>query len=73
MILDMHEVEIKVGSDVLVHQEEETRKAVVVELFPDAPTINEEGSWVVEFSRKYQPSLPSIRHVIRDDLKELFG
>lgn len=46
MIVDINKKEIKVGSNILVHQDEEVRKAVVVDLFPDEPTTNEKGFWV---------------------------
>jgi len=46
MILDINKKEINVGSEVIVHQEEGDRKSIVVELFPENPTVNKEGFWV---------------------------
>lgn len=46
MVVDKNGVEIVAGQRVLVHQEEETREAVVLKPFPDAPTKNQEGHWV---------------------------
>jgi len=46
MVVDKNGVEIKPNQNVLVHQDEGTRKAVVVEPFPDNPTVNAPGHWV---------------------------
>lgn len=45
-VKDMNGVEIKPSCLVFVHQEEETRKGVVIEVFPDRPTGNGAGFWV---------------------------
>ena len=46
MVVDKNGIEIKSGQNVLVHQDEETRMAVVVAPFPDSPTVNAPGHWV---------------------------
>lgn len=46
MVIDRNGVEIKTGQVVLVHQDGRTRRAVVVEPFPDNPTVNAPGHWV---------------------------
>lgn len=45
-VVDKNGVELKAGQKVLVHQLEETREAIVIEPFPDNPTVNEVGHWV---------------------------
>lgn len=45
VVVDKNGVELKAGQKVLVHQPEETREAIVIETFPDNPTI-ELGHWV---------------------------
>ena len=46
MVIDINGVEIKQGQIVLIHHEDVIRKAVVVEVFPDNPTVKEKGFWV---------------------------
>lgn len=46
VVLDMNNNPVLVGCDVLVHQDEETTIAKVIELFPDNPTKNKPGHWV---------------------------
>ena len=46
IVRDRNDVEIKAGQRVLVHQDEGTRKAIVIKPFPDNPTVNEQGYWV---------------------------
>ena len=46
MVVDMNGIEIKAGQCVKVHQDEGTRRAIVVKPFPDDPTVNEPGHWV---------------------------
>ncbi len=46
MVIDINGVQIIPGQTVLVHQEEETREALVDDVFPDQPTTNEPGFWV---------------------------
>ena len=45
-VVDMNGAAIRAGQAVLVHQDEETRSAIVVEPLPDRPTINATGYWV---------------------------
>jgi hypothetical protein len=45
--LDMFTLnEIKKGQDVWIHQEDCSRKAKVVDVFLDNPTLSQEGFWV---------------------------
>jgi hypothetical protein len=45
--LDMFTLnEIKKGHDVWIHQEDGSRKAKVVDVFLDRPTLNQKGFWV---------------------------
>lgn len=46
MVVDKNGVEIKPGQNVLVHNDEGTRIAVVVQPFASHPTINAPGHWV---------------------------
>ena len=46
MVTDMNGVEIVKGQTVLVHQEEEIRRAKVIEPLLDSPTVNYPGYWV---------------------------
>ena len=46
VVVDMNNVEICKGAEVIVHQEEGPRKAMVVEPFPENPTVNRPGWWV---------------------------
>jgi len=46
LVTDINGIEIKRGQVVLIHQEDKTRKAVVVEVFMDNPTVKEKGFWV---------------------------
>jgi hypothetical protein len=45
-VVDMKGREIIKGCEVLVHQDEEITKAIVIQIFPDSPTVNENGYWV---------------------------
>ena len=46
MVTDMNGVEIKKGCAVIIHQDDGTRTALVVQLFDDCPTVNQAGWWV---------------------------
>lgn len=46
MVVNKNGIEIKPGQTVLVHQDDNTHKAVVIEPFPDNPTVNAPGHWV---------------------------
>ena len=46
IVKDINGVEIKPGCLVLIHQMQETKKAVVVEVFPDNPTDSDFGYWI---------------------------
>ena len=46
MVQDLNGVEIIPGQSVIVHQEEGTRDAMVIEVFPDNPTVKQPGFWV---------------------------
>lgn len=60
MVVDKNGLEIKPGQIVLVHQDEETRKAIVVKIFPDNPTVNFPGHWVDVIINDFGPEgIPS--------------
>ena len=67
MVVDKTGVEIIPGQQVLVHQEEGTRRAVVVKPFPDSPTVNAPGHWVdVNIDNAGPEGMPSyILEVVR--------
>ncbi|MBK9497309.1 MAG: hypothetical protein IPO08_22875 [Xanthomonadales bacterium] len=46
MVTGLNGFELVKGQTVRVHQEEGTRVAQVVDVFPDRPTVNEPGHWV---------------------------
>lgn len=46
MVVDKNGVELKPGQNVLVHNDEGTREAVVVKPFANNPTVNAPGHWV---------------------------
>ena len=46
MVVDRNGVEIKPGQNVLVHNDEGTREAIVVQLFRTHQTLNSPGHWV---------------------------
>ena len=45
-VLDMNGVVIQVGCKALVHQDEGISTCTVYDVFPDYPTVNQEGYWV---------------------------
>lgn len=60
MVVDRHGVELRAGQRVLVIQDEETRSAVVVQPFPDQPTVNKPGHWVdVNIENRGPEGMPS--------------
>ena len=67
MVVDKNGVEIIPGQQVLVHQEEGTRRAVVVKPFLDSPTVNAPGHWVdVNIDNAGPEGMPSyILEVVR--------
>lgn len=59
-VVDRNGIEVKVGQRVLVHQDEGTREAVVVEPFLDSPTVNQPGHWVdVNIDNQGAEGIPS--------------
>lgn len=59
-VVDRNGVELRVNQRVLVHQEEGTRTAVVVELFPNNPTVMQPGHWVdVNIDHQGAEGIPS--------------
>jgi hypothetical protein len=46
VVVDKNGIEIKPGQNVLVHNDEGTRSAVVVQPFPENQTVNAAGHWV---------------------------
>jgi len=68
MVTDKNGVAIVSGQTVFVHQEEETRKAKVVEPFPDSPTVNAPGWWVdINFGDGIQGMMSYIIEVDTDE------
>ena len=66
MVFDKNGVEIKSGQHVLVHNDDQVRKAIVVEPFPDNPTVNAPGNWVdVNINNAGPEGMPSY---VLDDL-----
>lgn len=59
MVVDKNGVDLVAGQNVLVHQEDGIRKAVVVQPFDDAPTVNEQGHWVDINDGKGPEGMPS--------------
>ena len=45
-VIDRNGIAIEGGQTVLVHQDDVTREALVVEPFPNTPTVNAPGHWV---------------------------
>lgn len=65
MVTDKNGVEIIKGQTVIVHQEEEIRKAKVVEPFADNPTVKFPGWWVdIDFGDGIQGMMSYILEVI---------
>lgn len=46
MVIDKNGVRLEVGQKVLVHTEDAVKKAVVIKLFPNNPTVKAPGHWV---------------------------
>lgn len=46
MVVDMKGNEILPGQTVIVYQTEQMKEAKVVDIFPDTPTINQNGFWI---------------------------
>lgn len=60
MVVDKNGVEIKIGQNVLVHNDDRIRNAVVVQPFQDWPTINAVGHWVdVNIDNRGPEGMPS--------------
>ena len=65
MVIDKNGTEIIKGQTVTVYQEEEVRKAKVIEPFPNCPTVNEPGWWVdIDFGDGVQGMMSYILEVV---------
>lgn len=59
-VVDKNGTEIQAGQIALVHQDEGTRAAVILEVYEDWPTVNAPGHWVdVSINNEGAEGIPS--------------
>jgi hypothetical protein len=69
VVVDKNGIEIKPGQNVLVHNDEGTRSAVVVKPFPQNPTVNAPGHWVdVNIDSAGPQGMPSYIIEVQDEV-----